>query len=55
MKATVAQFPSEIGKTAVDTIYRLLAGENVEKNILLPAELVITKENVEQYGIDRWQ
>ena len=55
MKATVAQFPSEIGRTAADVIYRLLAGEDVQKNILIPAELVITKENVERYGIDRWQ
>ena len=54
MKATAAQFPSEIGKKAAEIIYELLSGETVEKNILIPVEL-ITKENVESFGIDRWQ
>lgn len=54
MSASSAQFPSRIGQTAADVVYRLLAGEEVEKNILLPVELV-TQENVEQYSIDRWQ
>lgn len=54
MKASAAQFPSEIGKKAADAIYKLLNGESVEKNILVPVEL-ITQENVEEFGIDRWQ
>ena len=54
MKATAAQFPSEIGKKATEIIYELLSGETVEKNILIPVEL-ITKENVESFGIDGWQ
>lgn len=54
MRASAAQFPTEIGKEAADVIYRLLEGEQVEKDILVPVEL-ITEENVEQFGIDRWQ
>ncbi len=54
MGASAAQFPSEIGQEAAEVIYRLLRGESVEKNILVPVKL-ITKENVEQFGIDRWQ
>lgn len=54
MRASAAQFPSEIGRKAADIMYRLLKGESVEKNILVPVEL-ITQENVEAFGIDRWQ
>lgn len=54
IKASAAQFPSEIGSKAADTIYQLLNGETVEKNIYIPVKL-ITKENVEEFGIDRWQ
>ncbi len=54
MSATAAQFPSEIGSTTAEVIYQLLAGESVEKKILVPVEL-ITPENVEEFGIDRWQ
>lgn len=54
MQASAAQFPTEIGKEAADVIYRLLKGEQVEKDILVPVEL-ITEDNVEQFGIDRWQ
>lgn len=54
MSASAAQFPSRIGQKAADVIYRLLDGEAVEPNILVPVELV-TQENVEQYSVDRWQ
>lgn len=54
MEASAAQSPTEIGKKAAEIIYRLLAGEAVEKHILIPVELV-TKDNVEQFDIDRWQ
>ena len=54
MKATAAQFPSQIGRTASDEIYRLLEGKGNMKKILTPVKLVI-KENVEKYGVDRWQ
>lgn len=54
MRASAAQFPTEIGKEAADVIYRLLDGEQVEKDILVPVKL-ITEDNVEEFGIDRWQ
>lgn len=54
MCASAAQFPSRIGQKAADIIYRLLAGESVEKNISVPVELV-NRENVEQFSVDRWQ
>ncbi|MCI8887010.1 MAG: sugar ABC transporter substrate-binding protein [Hungatella sp.] len=54
MSASSAQFPSRIGQTAADVIYRLLAGEQVDRNISVSVELV-TKDNVEEYSIDRWQ
>lgn len=54
MSASAAQFPSQIGQTAADTIYKLLQGEPVEKNISVPVELV-TGENVDQFSVDRWQ
>lgn len=54
MSASAAQFPSKIGSKAADVIYKLLAGKDVEENILIPVEL-ITRENVEEFGIDRWQ
>lgn len=54
MEASSAQFPTEIGKAASEAVYRLLSGEQVEKNILVPVQL-ITRDNVEQFGIDRWQ
>lgn len=54
MKASAAQFPSEIGRKVADVVYQLLNGEQVEKNILVAVEL-ITKENVEEFGTDRWQ
>ena len=54
MSASAAQFPSRLGQIAADVIYRLLDGETVERKIQVPVELV-TRENVEQYSIDRWQ
>ena len=54
MKASVAQSPSQIGEEAADAIYALLGGQKVEHFITVPVELV-TKDNVEQYNVDRWQ
>lgn len=54
MCASAAQFPSEIGSETADVIYRLLNGETVQKDILVPVEL-ITENNVEAFGTDRWQ
>lgn len=54
MKASAVQFPSQIGKKVADVIYKLLNKENVKKNILMPVELV-TKDNIDEFGIGRWQ
>lgn len=54
MQASAAQFPTEIGKKAADAIYDLLNGREVEKKVLVPVEL-ITRDNVEKFGTDRWQ
>ena len=54
MKATAAQFPSKIGKAAAEQIYMLLEGKEVEAYTYIPVELV-TQENVDDYGIERWQ
>ena len=54
MKASVAQFPTRIGEEAGNAIYDLLEGKEVNSHISVPVVLV-TKENVEQYNVDRWQ
>lgn len=54
MEATAAQFPTVIGKEAADAIYRCLDGEEVEDTILTPVKLIYA-ENVEEFGINRWQ
>ena len=54
MKASVAQFPTKIGEEAGNAIYDLLEGKEVNFHISVPVVLV-TKENVEQYNVDRWQ
>jgi len=51
---TAAQSPIGIGKTAAETMYKILKGEKVEKLILVPVTL-ITKDNVDQFGVDGWQ
>ena len=53
MDATAAQFPTVIGERAADTLYDLLAGKEVA-DILTPVKL-ITRSNVEEFGISRWQ
>ncbi|MDE7415829.1 MAG: sugar ABC transporter substrate-binding protein [Lachnospiraceae bacterium] len=54
MRASAAQFPSRIGSEVAEVIYQLLRGEKVQKDILVPVEL-ITENNVEAFGTDRWQ
>ncbi len=54
MTATSAQFPSEVGRIAVENMYRLLEGEECEASVFVPVSL-ITQGNVEEFGVDRWQ
>ena len=44
MKATVAQSPATMGALAVENAYRLLKGEQIKNEIVVPIKLV-TKEN----------
>jgi ribose transport system substrate-binding protein len=54
MEASAAQFPRRIGRQAGEAMYHVIDGESVEETILIPTELV-TKENLEEYGIEGWQ
>lgn len=54
MMATSAQFPTQIGQITAKYLYRLLNGEKCDKKILVPVAL-ITSQNVDIYGTDRWQ
>jgi ribose transport system substrate-binding protein len=44
MDATVAQSPSMMGALAVENAYRLLKGEQIKDELVVPIKL-ITKEN----------
>lgn len=51
---TGAQSPVTIAETAVDLMYKHLAGEEIDDRY--PVEtFLITAENVEEYGTDGWQ
>lgn len=54
MAATAAQFPRRIGREAAAAAYRILEGEEIEREIHIPTELIV-KEDLERYGIDGWQ
>jgi len=47
MDATVAQFPDEMGRTAVETAVKSLKGEAVPADVSVKIALV-TKENANQ-------
>lgn len=54
MEATAAQFPTQIGEAAAETLYRMLEGEEYVPVITLPVDL-INKENLDRFDIHRWQ
>ena len=54
MTATCAQFPCQIAKEAVAQGYLAIDGTCEQHEIIVPVEL-LTKENVNNYGIDGWQ
>lgn len=47
MVASAAQDPARIGKTCVETAYKILAGQTVDKNVVVPMS-IITKDNVDK-------
>lgn len=54
MTGTGAQSPESIGKQSAETALKVLAGETVEKNIVVDT-FIINSENVDEYGTDGWQ
>ncbi len=54
MTATAAQSVYQLGDLVGEAIYRILDGEAVEPEVVLPVELV-TAENLENYNVDGWQ
>lgn len=54
MMATVAQYPTEIGSKAVESMYHLLFGQKCEKKILVPVKL-ITNCTIDSYNTYKWQ
>lgn len=54
MTGSGAQSPINIGKESVKVAFKILKGESYEKFVPVKTEL-ITKDNVEQFGIDNWQ
>lgn len=54
IEGTGAQSPVTIAETAVDIMYKYLAGEEVDERY--PVEtFLITSDNVEEFGVDGWQ
>ena len=54
LTATCAQFPSRVAEEAVKQAYAAINGGCECKEVIVTVEL-LTKENVEQYGLDGWQ
>jgi ribose transport system substrate-binding protein len=54
MTATGAQSPINIARQSVEVAYKILAGEEVEKEIKVPTFL-IDASNVDEYGTEGWQ
>lgn len=54
LTATAAQFPKQIGVIAVEQAYKVLAGEKIEKEILVPVELV-NSATLSKYTLDDWE
>ena len=54
MTATCAQFPGRLASEATRAAYEILNGNEVEKEIIIPVEL-ITEENVDRFDISGWQ
>lgn len=53
LEGTSSQQPVKMGKTAVETAYKYLRGEPVEKNIMIDV-IMITDENLKDFDIDGW-
>jgi ribose transport system substrate-binding protein len=54
LEATGAQSPVNIADKSVEVLYKFLKGESVDSRYPIKTFL-ITKENVKEYGTDKWQ
>lgn len=54
MKATVAQFPMEMGRVTAQRIYETLEGKEIPKITVIPVE-EITSSNVDEFNMTGWQ
>jgi ribose transport system substrate-binding protein len=54
LTATASQFPSKIGSMGAEAAYKILAGEEVPKDIKVPVKL-IDKSNIDQHVIDQFE
>ena len=54
LTATCAQFPSKVAEEAVTQAYAAINGGCEHNEVIVTVEL-LTKDNVDQYGIDGWQ
>lgn len=54
MTATAAQSVYRLGDLVGEAAYRILNGEPVEREVVIPVEL-ITAENLADYNVDGWQ
>jgi len=54
LTATCAQFPSRVAEEAVHQAYAAINGGCERNEVIVSVEL-LTKENIDQYGIDGWQ
>ena len=54
LRATGAQSPVSIADTSVDVLYKFLNGEEVDSRYPVKT-FIINKDNVNQYGTDKWQ
>lgn len=54
LEGTSAQRPIEIGRTAAETAYAYLRGEQIDKNITVDVTL-ITRDNLSEFDMDGWQ
>mgnify|MGYP002914094636 FL=1 len=54
MTGTAVQYPRKMGASAINAAYELLAGKDVDKTVTIPVKL-ITKDNVSEYDLERWQ
>ena len=54
MTGTAVQYRGKMGRAAIKAAYVLLAGKDVDKTVTIPVKL-ITKDNVSEYDLERWQ